>query len=305
MTQQTLKFGFYPDDLELDAGPVTVRTLPDREETAKQVLASPMVAKDWVYVPLQQSRDFISGAVKQQPYAVRVFGLPKTHTITHARADGEDHLTFHLWCLSFFTGLRLTATAAGFLDATPVKRGMLVDFVPQRSTLTKGVEMAEDFWRSNAGDPRQAQRFAAAVHALFIAQNPQFLQFESFLYLYTALDACYALASTARPPGRRVLHAERTAWMCQLFGIPVPPWADPSAAGGAAVAAIRNDAVHEALFMDAPLGFALHGVGTNRNLTLEMEAMVCRLLVALIGGERSEYVRSPVDTRQRHGLTLS
>jgi hypothetical protein len=47
-----------------------------------------------------------------------VFGLPKRHVIEHAAADSDDHLTFHLWAFSFFTGMRLTATEAGFVDAT-------------------------------------------------------------------------------------------------------------------------------------------------------------------------------------------
>jgi hypothetical protein len=47
-----------------------------------------------------------------------VFGLPKRHIIEHAAADSDDHLTFHLWAFSFFTGMRLIATEAGFVDAT-------------------------------------------------------------------------------------------------------------------------------------------------------------------------------------------
>lgn len=54
--------------------------------------------------------------------------------------------------------------------------------------------------------------------------------------------------------------------------------------------------------MGEPLGFALHGVGAGKNMTLEMKALVCRLLVALLGGDQSKYVVSPVNTRQRHGL---
>ncbi len=84
-----------------------------------------------------------------------------------------------------------------------------------------------------------------------------------------------------------------------------PAWADYEAPGGAEVAAIRNDTLHEALFMDAPLGFAVHKEGGNQNLTLEMSALVCRLLVALIGGHDAAYVRSPVNTRAIHGLDLS
>ena len=33
------------------------------------------------------------------------------------------------------------------------------------------------------------------VHALFLGQFPQSLQFERFIYMYTAIDACYSLAA--------------------------------------------------------------------------------------------------------------
>lgn len=305
MTECTLDFGLYPDHLKIDAGDITIRSLLDLETVVAEMRASTNVESDWVYAPAQPSRDSMTGVVLEKPYSARVFGLPKTHTIKHTKADSQDHLTFHLWSLSFFTGLRLTATDAGFLDATPLKPGTLVDFVLLGGGLPSSIELAEQFWRDNAANPRQTQRFAAAVHAFFLAQCPLSLQFERFLYLYTALDACYALASSASPPSRRIPHAERTAWMCQHFGMPVPDWADPNAVSGAEVAIIRNDAVHEALYMDEPLGFALHGVGTNQNLTLELEALVCRLLVALIGGRSADYIHTPVNTRQRHGLRLN
>ena len=51
------------------------------------------------------------------------------------------------------------------------------------------------------------------------------------------------------------------------------------------MSALRNDALHEALFMNEPLGFAVLGGGIGENITLEMEALVCRLLVALIDGK--------------------
>ncbi len=57
--------------------------------------------------------------------------------------------------------------------------------------------------------------------------------------------------------------------------------------------------------MDEPLGFAVHGGGTDENLPLEMTALVCRLLVALMGGNDFRYLKSPVNTRQRQGLRLA
>jgi len=71
------------------------------------------------------------------------------------------------------------------------------------------------------------------------------------------------------------------------------------------VAILRNATLHEALFMGEPLGFALHGVGTNQNLTSEMKVLICRFLVALLGGSQADYVRSPINTRRRFGLDLT
>ena len=306
------EFGFYPCSLHIEAGPVTISPLPDLERIASDVLASDGIEKNWIYAPPQQVHHFMSGEVRERPYTTRVFGLPKTHLIEHAAATGEEHLDFHLWALSFFVGMRLTATEAGFLDATPVKPGRLVDFVLLRSSPVRAVELAENFWKTNRDKPRCAKRFAAAVHALFLSQNPQSLQFEKFVPLYMAIDACYKLTVELYPLLQRPrTHSERIAWMCDQFEIECPGWADPDAPDGAKVASIRNDTLHEALFMDAPLGFAVHGVSTNQshilaqNLPLEMKALVCRLLVALIGGSDADYVRSPVNTRQRHGLDLN
>ena len=232
------EFGFYPKPLQITAGPVTVSPLPELEQTINDILASDGVEKDWFYAPLQQG-----GEGWELPYPSRVFGLPKTHVIEHATATSEDHLDFHLWALSFFVGMRLTATEGGFLDATPLRPGELVNFVLLGSSLTRAIELADDFWMTNLAEPLRAQRFAAAVHALFIAQNPQNLQFERFVYFYTAIDACYKLTESLRPSVvSPKSHNERIEWLCQQFGIVMPSWADPAVSGGAEVAGIRNNA---------------------------------------------------------------
>lgn len=300
------EFGFYPRPLEVDAGDVSIRPLADFDETVEGVRSSDTVHDGWIYAGLQQSRDLLSGRVCERPYSARVFGLGKTHRFEHGSATGEEHVAFHLWALSFFLGVRLTATEGGFLDATPIEPGKLVDFVLLGRSLKGAIEFAEAFWMANRGEPRNAQRFSAAVHALFLGQYPQAMQFEEFIYLYTALDACYKLAESLRRPARRLGHAERIEWMCNEFGIQTPGWARATGAGGGRteVSVLRNDALHEALYVGEPLGFALHGTTTGENVTLEMAALVCRLLVALIGGQDSSYLTSPVDTRQRHGLYM-
>lgn len=283
------KFGFYPEPLKLCAGDITISPLPEFHSIVTSMADWEDIKNDWIYAP---------------PHS-RVFGLPKTHLIEHATATGDEHLDFLIWALSFFVGMRLTATEAGFLDATPVKPGKLIDFVLLGQSLERAVELADRFWVTNHNEPRNAQRFVAAVHALFIGQYPRALGFESFIYLYTAIDACYALTKELLPPGKYITHTERIEWMCGKLGVQTPSWADTAIKGSTKVSPIRNEALHEALFMGAPLGFAALQSGTRINFRLEMTALVCRLLVALIGGNDASYLGSPVNTRQYHGLNLS
>lgn len=224
-----VEFGYYPSPLSLSVGDIEIRTLPDLEETVA-VVGTEGVEADWVYAPPQEVSHFGSGGryIRTMPYASRVFDLPKPHALRHAAADGDDHLAFLLWALSLFTGMRLTTTEAGFVDATPIVPGKLVDFGMSGASLGKAMALADTFWHAHRAEPMRAKRFAAAVHALFLGQNPLLLQFEHFIFLYAALDACFALASSLHPPPQRPTHADRIAWMCSLFSMPTPGWADKS-----------------------------------------------------------------------------
>ena len=105
------------------------------------------------------------------------------------------------------------------------------------------------------------------------------------------------------------------------FGAKPPLWGAKQD-GRSEVAELRNATFHEALFMGSLLGFASRQEGSdqNRNITLEMRALTCRFLVALIvtgsgmvdpsDAESdtkawADYVRSPVNARATHRLVLS
>lgn len=298
-------FGFYPKHLRVSTGPISIRPLPELDEYVKALLSSDTVDNGWIYAGPQQTRDFVSGEIRKRPYNARVFGLPKTHMFKHVKSTGEDHIEFHLWSLSFFLGMRLTATDAGYLDATPIKSGSLVDFVLLGKSLEQAIELAEQFWMANQGKSSNVQRFEAAVHALFLSQYPQALQFERFIQLYMAIDACYALTKELRcPTAKQIKHYKRIEWMCGELGVTTPSWAQTTGGSGTTVSVLRNNTLHEALYVGGPLGFAIYGGNTGENITLEMNALVCRLLVALLGGNDSAYLGSPVNTRQRCGLRL-
>lgn len=296
-----LEFGFRPSVLDVTAGPITIETLDDLEDRVAEVGQSDKFYQEWIYAPLQPVKNLGSGETYHAPYAARVFGLPNTHIIRHVEDAELGHLQFHIWLLGFFTGQRLSATEAGFLDVTPFKPGKLNDFVLFNDSLPKAVQLAEAYWQDNVHDRTQLARFEAAIHALFLAQNPRFLQFEGFMYLYTALDACFAMMKEMLP-GPYPNHQQRTKWMCDHYSIPVPDWANPD--GGAEIAALRNPTIHEGLYMGQPLGFAIEGRGSSRNLNLQVQAVVCRLLVAIIGGAETDYVKSAATSRQNIGLRL-
>lgn len=298
-----LEFGYFPKPLSFTYGPITVVPLADIAMTVDNLESSEEVENGWIYSGPQFVHKLGVGLF-QRPYSARVFGLPKTHAISHCSGEAQDHLTFHLWGLSFFTGMRLSSTDAGFVDATPIRPGKLVDFTIQDQGLKDAVTLVENFWIRHRSTPERAKLVAAAVHALFLGQNPRLFQFEEFILLYTAIDACFALAKSIKSPAKNPSsHADRVKWMCCSFGMPVPAWADPAL--GTEVAILRNAAMHEALFMGEPLGFAIHGTGTNHNITLEMRGIICRLIVALLGGENCDYVRTPVNTRQRQQLKFT
>ena len=216
-------FGFFPRPLQVDIGAVSIRPLAEFDETVDGVRSSDRVHNVWIYAGLQQSRDRLSGKIRERPFSTRVFNLGKTHLFQHGSATGEEHVAFHLWALSFFLGMRLTATEPGFLDATPVVPGRLVDFVLLGRSVERAIELAEAFWLANRGEPRNARQFAAAVHALFLGQYPQALQFEEFIYLYTAIDACYKLAESLQRPARKFSHADRVEWMCKKLETDIHP----------------------------------------------------------------------------------
>jgi hypothetical protein len=303
MTTRQLKFGYHPWPLAVTADLVAIEPLPELDKTVAAMGASEGVYGDWIYAPPERVR-WMGESVAERPYPSRIFGLPKTHRITHAAPENDDHLVFHIWVLSFFTGMRLTATEVGYVDATPLKPGKLVDFVLMNSTMENALMLAESFWTKHQMEPQRAKLVAAAIHALFLGQSPIALQFERFLMLYTALDACFALAKSIHRPVGTIRHAKRVKWMCEKFKMPVPDWADNGTPHASELAVLRNASIHEALFMGQPLGFALHGVGTNLNLTCEMQALICRLIVALLGAASAEYIRSPANTYQCHGLKL-
>lgn len=303
-------FGFYPVSWALQGDRFFVEGLDDFDYSVDSIKKDSNVVEGWVYPGPKKRMDVFNDSVLDLPYSCRVFGLPKTHKIKLGGNFLCEDAEFVVWCVSFFVGMRLTTTEAGFLDATPIEPGKLVDFVLSKRGLEESIDLSIDFLSRNYQKSRVRSRVAAVVHALFLAQNPQNLSFERFQYLYMALDACFALVRDTEVgvKGGSPSHAKRIKWMCDVYDIEAPYWASPSDSREDHVSLVRNDAFHEAIFFGRPLGFSLYG-GENEdafreNIPLQMQGLVSRLLVAILGSPSSEYVKTSLDTRQKYELDI-
>lgn len=297
------EFGYYPKPIEIENERFSIKTLPNFEDVISIVKNDPNVHNNWIYPGLRENIN-INGVTNILPYNVRVFGMHKTHELTLHKSNDTEDIDFVVWCLSFFTGMRLTVTKAGFLDATPIIQGELVDFVLSHCTIEDTIDLVLDYLESERDNFRAMKRVSAIIHALFLAQYPHNLSFERFQYLYMALDSCYQLVKSKANPYLKqdIPHKSRIEWMCKQFQIQVPDWALVTDRISE-ISSHRNDAMHEALFFDEPLGFAIYE-NINGNVILQMQHLICRLLVAILGKPNISYVKSSVQTRRRQGLNL-
>lgn len=299
----SLDFGYLPDEMDLVSGSVQIATLPGLSD---KIIGDDyaLVERGWVYAP---STVWISaeGRTISKPYSRRVFSLPKTHCIRHSSADNEEHVRFLIWSLSFFLGMRLTADEAGFLDSTPVRVGSLVDFYCSRTEVCRLMSYADGFWYSSQSRQNSdAKALSAVINALFISQNPQYLQFEEFQILYSALDACYAIAKNSFGVVAE-RHGDRITKTCERFGISPPIWVRKASQSDLSAVDRRNSLVHEAVFGGEPLGFALSRDPQGRSIEFEMRALICRIVMAMLTSLTGKsYIYSEINTRQIHDLGL-
>lgn len=296
-----LDFGFYPRRYDHTIGDISITTLPELKDKLASVRADPRLRDGCICV--------------QTPS--RIFAMPKTHSIDCASAQGDEHVHFILWCFGFFVGMRMSWMEAGFLDSTPIREGAMSDIVWREHSLDEAIAGADAYWRKHGPvDPKQPKRITAAIHAYFLAHREGLLEYERFIFLYTAVDACFkvlrhnpATAAACVRGKNEVSHSQRIAVMCGELGVVLPDWAQIPASSPrrtqAPVVDLRNTLFHEGLFFDEPLGFA--GFGDPRiseHLIGDLQALVSRFLVALLELPALDYIGSPLTSRANEGVLL-
>ncbi|WP_312834463.1 hypothetical protein [Comamonas sp.] len=303
-TSKSSEFGYYPFPIDLKGDRFSIETLPNLDGAIHSVKAHKNTFGSWIYSG-PRVRQVSKDVTAELPYPQRIFGLPKTHRLT-IQTDDDEAMSFVVWCLSFFLGMELTTTEAGYLDGAPIEPGHLTDFVINDDP-GRVVDIALNILAAEGENSEVPARYAAVIQALILSKYHQYLPFERFHYAYVAIDGCYRFQAKRVNLRRDIPHGQRIMWVCNELSVPVPSWADPTSANN--IASERNLAVHEALFFGGPLGYKTISQSpkwsAEGNVIEQMQALVCRLLVALFGFGHTVYAGSSATSRQNQLLSLA
>lgn len=299
------EFGFYPIRYDVDLGDFKIETLERFEQSIDAVMSDVGVHADWIYAPLREERRFGIPGTRTLPFTSRIFGLPKTHRLIHT-SDDPKRVAFLIRVFGLFVGMKQSDEDAGFLDAATLKPGTSNDVVWCGQSLDVALARANDFYTTHAAQPTTELAVRAAIHSYLLSDLPTLLDYERFLHLYTATEAAAKAIEPlhGKAPGG---HGQKIAHVCQSVGVSTPWWADGS---NRLIADERNRTIHEGLFLGEPWGYmsfgGLHSTERKyQNLLLEMQKLVSRLLMGLLGVNDEGYLTSRLDDRQRHGIHLS
>jgi len=286
-----MKFGFLPRSLDIAAGDFTITTIADWRTAVAEIEAQGHVAKGWLFKPSRHDG----------PQPVGRFQLPITHEVLSASDNDPERMRFVVLVLGFLLGLRLLPEGWGHLHGTAVECGKCNGFLIADSEIIPCLELAAAFFASNRQN-RNVKRIQSAISLIQWSKGQEHY-FDSFNYLYMAIDACWAVCADAHAAAvasiaksGRVPHVLRPQVMQQILGLQLPAIFDPNAQVNAA--SIRNDLIHEGLVGDMPLGLSV-----MPHCEHEMREFADKLILALLG-VKAGYIGTAGGDRQRHALDL-
>jgi hypothetical protein len=292
-------FGFWPLPHSIQAPDWAIEPVPDFDARVSAVVQHPRHWDGWVYPPLKHALPSPSNAQGAPPLVqVDAFALPSTHILTCELESCEvATLDFLIALLGLLEGMRLTRDGWTHFNRAAVSPQKLSDIVCFPSDYERVLSPALAWWL--ASSPKQRFLVFGAIHWRMFASTYTHM-FERFASQYYVLDSLFAAHKLRVGLKGFVAHGTRPSLLAGEYGLVTPAWA-VVVNKNCRVAELRNDLVHEARFAGAPIGFA-HPRDFPL-ICLELESFNTRLILAMLGVE-AEYVATPCDTRQMHGLGL-
>ncbi len=209
-----------------------------------------------------------------------------------------------IWVFGFLVGMRLSDQDRGFLDAAAVSPGMSNDVLWCGDSLQAALSQSDAFFLKHASNRKVETAIRAVIHSYLLATNPTLLDFERFIYLYTALEAAFTAYTHVH--GKTAFNQGKLVFLCDSLKVKKPDWV----ANKAFLFDPRNETLHEGLFFGKPWGFGTFGgsqSSTPEYATIlhQLQNLLCRIVLALLDLRDEAYLQSAVDDRQVHGIHLS
>ena len=293
-------FGWLPETRHYASGSLQISPLESAEHVIQSIREHPRSDGKWLHPPLIEEGLGAPPSMQRPLVYAPSFQVDPTHVIrTNIPNESRPYLHFQIQVLGLAQGLRLVPRGWTHFYRLCLRPGGLTDLVctpPDVETILAG---AEAFWLSHPAGRTRRLMFGA-IHWHLFAQS-YLHEFEIFNAEYTVLDTCFRIhceiAGTAATPS----HSRRPSFLCEQYGIPIPPWAAVTSTGSCRLADLRNELVHEAQYAGQSIGFAYPPDAYS--LDVQLACLNTRLLIALLGF-RTSYVTSRVDTRGKCSFAL-
>ncbi|MFV0348040.1 MAG: hypothetical protein ACK5JO_05585 [Halodesulfovibrio sp.] len=303
MSHISQQFGYLPEHCDITYGNITITTLYDLTQKIEGVESSITTHRGWIYAP-------IVGTIDNPPIkSSRIFHLPKTHIITHHKAISVHHLDFILWIFGYLQGIRFTPEGHGYIDATPIKKHQINDFIILRNSARHSLAIADTFFKKQKNN-NSSLFIASAIHCIMLSSIPNYLHFEKFNLMIQSIDACWKSIQEMNITQikKTIPHAQRIRIMCETLKIPTPEWAQCDKNGKTYISSIRNSLIHEGLYFNKPLGYSNQNREAEyRNILFQLKNLISRIILSLLVDDESinRYKLCRLLDRNMKGIKLS
>ena len=193
----------------------------------------------------------------EMPSGCTRFELPATHYLeVDSTAINDNLASLLISVFGFLDGLNLKLCGEGHLHRTPHQLGTLVEFIPSGKDVEKVLDLVIAFHQKHIFQPQVISLMIAAVHWYLTSQSYTH-HFEQFAWQYTVLENLVKLASTLT---KRKFTDSRLSELAGYYKVNLHvAFGDSEIAAKNAKALVqcRNKLMHEALWCDQPIGYAV------------------------------------------------
>lgn len=284
------RFGYWESQKEFSCDEFIICHLPP-PQYSKSIAESSNIAQrgnNWFFPQIYTDNQLL---VKCQQGR---FVLPVTHTLTMPnRVFDKDFGEFLVLVLGFLYGLRLTLEGNGHLLKTPWRECTLVNFCSLKSNeMLHCLQKALVFWDSSTEEQRKL--LFSSIHWYLVGQS-YVHQHEIFSNQYMVLDNIHALTekipqnknkygSNFRNNNGNISHGKRASALGEYYGTPLPDSFKVNGDGAAVyISQLRNQLVHEARWLDEPIGYAVNS--NAHEVTMELTAFNSQIILGILGIE--------------------